>query len=211
MTAGYGAAALAHDLHVSRETIDRLECYAALLARWQKAINLVAPGTLPDLWRRHMLDSAQLADLAPSDTRTWLDLGSGAGFPGLVIAMMWRDDRPDALVHLVESDRRKCAFLQAAAAEVGIRVVVHACRIEAAADIPTPDVISARALAPLDRILGYAAGFAGAHTRLLLPKGREVESELAAARQTWNFDATLVPSRSDPEGRIVAIEGFARV
>jgi 16S rRNA (guanine527-N7)-methyltransferase len=209
MSAPYGPAEFARDLDVSRETLARLEIYAALLRRWQGAINLVARATLPDLWRRHMLDSAQLCALAPEGARVWLDLGSGAGFPGLVVAALWAD-RPDFAVHLVESDRRKCAFLRSAAAEMGLPAIVHACRIEAA-PVPAPpaDVISARALAPLDRLLGYAARFAGADTRLLLPKGRDVHQELQAAARHWRFRADVRPSRSDAGGGIVVIDGFA--
>lgn len=206
MSGSYGPADFARDLDVSRETLARLEAYAALLRHWQNAINLVAPASLPDLWRRHMLDSAQLCALAPDDARMWLDLGSGAGFPGLVTAALCAD-RTDFTVHLVESDRRKCAFLRTAAAEMGVSVVVHACRIEAAPPVRA-DVISARALAPLDRLLGYAARFVGADTRLLLPKGRDVHQELDAAARLWRFRADLTPSRSDAEGRIVVIDGF---
>ena len=208
MSARYGPTDLARDLDVSRETLARLEVYAALLHRWQKAINLVAPASLPDLWRRHMLDSAQLRALAPEGARVWLDLGSGAGFPGLVVAALCAG-RPGFAVHLVESDRRKCAFLRAAVVEMGLDVAVHACRIEAAPPIRA-DVISARALAPLDRLLGYAARFAGADTRLLLPKGRDVHQELDAAARLWRFRADVTPSRSDAGGGIVVIDGFAR-
>ncbi len=187
----------------------RLEAYGALLYRWQNAINLVASSSLPDLWRRHMLDSAQLCELAPPGARVWLDLGSGAGFPGLVVAALWAG-RPDFAVHLVESDRRKCAFLRVAAAEMNVPATIHACRIEAAPIPALPvDVISARALAPLDRLLGYAARFAGADTTLLLPKGQDVHQELDVAARLWRFQADLMPSRSDAEGRIVVIAGFA--
>jgi 16S rRNA (guanine527-N7)-methyltransferase len=203
----YGPADFARDLNVPRETLARLDAYAALLHRWQSTINLVARATLPDLWRRHMLDSAQLCALAPTDARVWLDLGSGAGFPGLVVATLWAG-RPGFAVHLVESDRRKCAFLHVAAAEMNVPAIVHACRIEAVPVLPPIDVISARALAPLDRLLGYAARFAGADTRLLLPKGQDVHQELDAAARLWRFDARTMPSRSDAAGRIVVIDGF---
>ena len=167
---------------VSRETLDTLRIYDALLRRWTQRINLVSPGSLPELWHRHIADSAQLLGLAPAGARTWTDLGAGAGLPGLVIAAMARD----ISLTLIESDRRKAAFLRHAAAEMGISISVHACRIE---DAPraAPDVISARALAPLPRLIDLAAPHAGPNTVFLLPKGARVDSELTAATRTWHI------------------------
>lgn len=193
---------------VSRETIDRLETYASLLRQWQTRINLVAPATLETLWQRHMADSAQLLTLAPRSP-TWLDLGSGAGFPGLVIAIMGAADGAPS-VTLVESDTRKCAFLREVARHCGIAVDIRNARIETVAtqDILGPfGVVSARALAPLPRLLELAAPFLGPGSTAVFPKGRDVEQELAEARRTWCLDATLVPSRTEQAARIVLIRG----
>lgn len=185
----------------------RLETYAALLAKWQKAINLVAPKTLPDLWARHFLDSAQLLPLAPKGAKRWLDLGSGGGFPGLVIAALGFPD-----VQLVESDQRKSTFLIEAARAMGLAVKVHTARIEVLdpAQIGGIDVISARALAPLPDLLPLAARFCGPGTVLLLPKGRQAQDELTGLERYWTMKKLeQLPSATDPEARILRIEGLA--
>lgn len=210
MSAPYGPEQFAQDVNVSRETLSRLETYADLLTRWQKTINLVAPSTLPDLWRRHMLDSAQMLDHAPDHARIWLDLGSGGGFPGLVLAILLTEQRPGASVRLIESDARKCAFLREVARATGAPAEIVRSRIEALPPFQA-DVVTARAFAPLARILVYAGPFAGPETRLLLLKGKDVDRELSEASQTWTFQARVAPSRSDPSGRIVGIDGFQRV
>src|SRR4029450_2091634 len=168
---------------VPRETIHRLERFAELLAYWQKHTNLVAPSTLPTLWSRHFADSAQLTTLAPN-ARLWLDLGSGAGFPGLVIAIL-KTGTPDFRMHLVESNRKKCAFLAEVARATKAPVDIHAMRIEdlaQSANRLAPDVVSARALAPLPRLLDLASPFFGTKTRGLFLKGRDAETEIAEAR-----------------------------
>ena len=198
-----GPADFAAAFDVSRETVDRLDVYAALLARWTARINLVSPDSLPDFWQRHIADSAQLPALAPPAARTWLDLGSGGGLPGLVVAAM----TPGIAVTLVESDQRKAAFLRRAAAEMGLVVTVHACRAEAVPAM-TPDVLSARALAPLPRLLALAAPFAGPDTVLLLPKGRGADSELTAAAPAWHSQTEQFESRTDPGGRILRIRNL---
>ena len=173
---------------VSRETIGRLEVYASVLQRWQKTINLVAPSTVGDVWHRHFADSAQVLALAPAGPLRWLDLGSGGGFPGLVIGLMLAE-RPGSAVTLIESDARKCAFLREVVRQTGLgallRVDILTGRIELAANtskVGVVDVISARALAPLDRLLGWCQPYFGAGTIGLLPKGRDVDAELAVAR-----------------------------
>ena len=187
---------------VSRETLSRLETYAALLVKWQAKINLVGPATLPDLWRRHFLDSAQLLPLLPPAPGTLVDLGSGAGFPGLVLALMteWR-------VHLIDSDQRKCAFLRQVALETGAntRVAIHARRFE---DVPgyKADIVTARACAPLDALLGYALPFLGENGRCLFLKGAQAEEELTAAEANWNMQVTRRPSLTDPAGVILVID-----
>ncbi len=193
---------------VSRETMDRLLIYEALLRKWQKSINLVSATSLPELWRRHMLDSAQLAALAPESARRWIDLGSGGGFPGLVVAILLRE-RPGFHMHLVESDQRKCVFLREVARVTEAPVTVHAARIESFAKGAEPaDVVSARALAPLDRLFGWAVPLFGPDTLGLFLKGQGVRDELTLARESWIFDAELSPSQSDPQGSVLKVRGL---
>ena len=203
-----GPAAFAEVFKVPRETIHRLSRYAELLAHWQKSTNLVAPSTIPALWSRHFADSAQLVGLAP-EARLWLDLGSGAGFPGLVVAIL-QTGKPDFRMHLVESNRKKCAFLAEIARETGAPVEVHAMRIEELAergDRPMPDIVSARALAPLPLLYELAAPFFRGETRGLFLKGREVEVEIHAARHAWTFDARLHRSLTSSDSHIVEVTG----
>lgn len=195
---------------VSRETIDKLLTYEALLRQWQRTINLVAPSTLDQVWSRHFADSAQLFRFAPENATNWLDLGSGAGFPGMVLAIMLAE-RADARVTMVESDTRKAAFLREVGRRCSAPVDIRAERIEKAATqskLGGVDVITARALAPLPRLLELAAPAFSAHTVALFLKGREAEAEVAAARERWTFDATLEPSLTDAGGRIVAIRAL---
>jgi len=196
---------------VPRETIHRLERYAGLLARWQKTTNLIAPSTQPLLWARHFADSAQLRALAP-DARLWLDLGSGAGFPGLVVAIL-EAGRPCFSMHLVESNRKKAAFLAEVARDTAAPATVHALRIEdlaAGAESLRPDIVSARALAPLPRLFELASPFFGRETRGLFLKGREVDSEIQSAKAQWDFDARLHPSLTSPDSHIVEVSALRR-
>lgn len=191
---------------VPRETIHRLGRYAEILTDWQKRTNLVGPSTLRALWSRHFADSAQLYGLAP-DARLWLDLGSGAGFPGLVVAII-QAGMPDFRMHLVESNRKKCAFLAEVARETEAAVDIHAMRIEELAESAQslrPDVVSARALAPLPRLFELAAPFFGERTKGLFPKGREAEAEIAAAREDWEFGFRLHPSLTAEDSHIVEV------
>jgi 16S rRNA (guanine527-N7)-methyltransferase len=185
---------------VSRETLSRLKAYADLLSDWNARHNLVAKSTLPDIWRRHMWDSAQLAPLIPETARTLADLGSGAGFPGLVLAAM----RPDIAVTLHEATTKKCAFLQAAADRMGITVTIANARIE---DRPAQpfDVVTARALAPLPQLLEYAHSFMRPNSVCLFLKGQNVGSELTEAAKYWNMKVSQVPSQTDPSGAIVTV------
>lgn len=195
---------------VSRETMDRLRAYEALLLKWQKSINLVSSATLTHLWPRHMWDSAQLAHLAPVEARRWIDLGSGAGFPGIVVAALLRE-RTGFRMELVESDQRKSAFLREAARVVDVPLRVYTCRIEdfrldeAGGE---PDVVSARALAPLSQILAWASPFWGKATIGLFPKGRSVTDELTDSRKDWIFDAEAIASQSDPSGTVLKLWGL---
>jgi 16S rRNA (guanine527-N7)-methyltransferase len=193
----------------------RLETYGALLIKWQAAINLVGRDTLPDLWRRHMLDSAQLAEWIPTakvdrSPITMIDLGSGAGFPGLVLAMMGADQGRRWDVHLAESDARKCAFLATVARETGTDVKIHTARIEKLVPFAA-DIVTARALAPLDELLGYAEPFLGPQSECLFLKGATAADELTLARKSWNMAVERQPSRSGPAGSTLRIREISRV
>lgn len=191
---------------VSRETLARLDIIADLLVHWQKTINLVAPATLPQLWTRHIADSLQLIAHVPEKPLRWVDLGSGGGFPGLVVAAVLAE-RAGSQMHLVESDTRKCAFLREAARRASLPVSVHPQRIEQVAErlAPGTDVVSARALAPLPKLLDLAAPFLAAGALGIFPKGKDAESELTAARKGWTLDLELRESRSDPDGRVLLV------
>ncbi len=204
-----GAEAFAEAFKVPRETIHRLTRYSELLNRWQKAINLVAPSTLPQVWSRHYADSAQLRSLAP-EAQVWLDLGSGAGFPGLVVAIL-KTGTPDFRMHLVESNHKKCAFLAEVVRATEAPVDIHAMRIEEFAERAQslkPDVVSARALAPLPRLFELAAPLFGEGTRGLFLKGREAQAEIEAARPAWAFDARLHASLTAKEASILEVTGL---
>jgi 16S rRNA (guanine527-N7)-methyltransferase len=212
-----GPAAFAAAFDVAPETTARLVAYADCLALWQPRINLVGPATLPDVWHRHFADSAQILDLVPTlpAGALWADLGSGGGFPGLVIAILLAGrPPPHPRIVLVESDQRKCAFLAEVVRRTGIAptisVDILAARIESDSTrvrVATADVVSARALAPLEKLLGLAAPMLGSRSVCLFLKGRGVETELAAARQAWQFSCEIVPSRTDAEAQIVRLEG----
>lgn len=191
---------------VSRETMDRLAAYLALLEKWNRAINLVSKATLADPWRRHFLDSAQLLPHLPGSPVTVLDLGSGAGFPGLVLAILGGER---LAAHLVESDARKAAFLREAARVTGTAATIHNRRIEELGPFAV-DVVTARALAPIAAILDLAAPFVAEQTQLLLLKGGQTHKELTEAQKNWTINANLHPSRSDPSGFIVQIREARR-
>jgi 16S rRNA (guanine527-N7)-methyltransferase len=200
----YGPAQFARDFGVSRETLERLELYETLLRQWQKAVNLAAPSSLGHVWRRHFADSAQLLALAPP-FRRWVDIGSGGGFPGLVIAIL-AANHEDREIGLVESNSRKCAFLAEVARRTGTKAIVHNDRIEsAAAKIGAVDVVSARALAPLAGLLGLAHPYFAQNTVGLFLKGREWSNEIEAARENWSFQWKTTPSMTDSGGQIVEI------
>jgi 16S rRNA (guanine527-N7)-methyltransferase len=200
------AADFAREFSVSHETVRKLEIFEHLLKRWQKAVNLVAPATLPDIWQRHFADSAQLIALAPN-AKTWVDLGSGGGFPGLAIAIMLANQK-ECCVHLIEGNSRKCAFLSEVARQTGTNACVHNARIEdvaASGAVPAADIVMARALAPLAALLDLALPFFGTASTALFLKGREAGTEIADARNRWTFDVKIHPSISDAEGQILEI------
>ena len=196
--------------NVSRETMDRLKTYAELLGRWNPKINLVSKGSLSQLWERHMLDSAQIFNLRPQGCRFWADLGSGGGFPGAVIAIMASEAAPDMRVTLVESDQRKAAFLRTVARETGVGFTVLANRIE---DIDPlhASVVSARALAPLTVLLGFACRHLASGGMALFPKGSTAQAEIAAALESWCFDCQTYQSQTDKDAVILKIGDMERV
>lgn len=191
---------------VSRETGGKLDLYVAQLRRWQSIKNLVGPATLAEVWTRHVADALQLRALAPDATH-WLDLGSGAGIPGLILAIAGGDA---IHVDLVESNARKCAFLAETARLTGARARVHNARIEAMIGRQIGvEVVCARALAPLDQLLAWAEPLLKTGTTGLFPKGREVEAELTQASVRWTFDYDLIPSRTESSARIVRVSTLA--
>lgn len=196
---------------VSRETADRLDRFVELLLRWQRAVNLVAPSTLGQVWTRHIADSLQLLPLAP-DALRWLDLGSGGGFPGLVIACALAD-KTGAQVHLVESNKKKAAFLSEAARTLALPALVHPQRIADFASVfsESVDVVTARALAPLPELLGHAEPFMKKGAQGLFLKGEDVDAELTNAAKYWRLETVLIPSVTHARGRIVQVKRAERL
>jgi 16S rRNA (guanine527-N7)-methyltransferase len=197
-------------LDVSRETLGRLELYESLLRKWNPAINLVSKTTLSDAWSRHFVDSGQLLALAPVDAASWVDLGSGGGFPGLVIAILAEELRPDLSVTLVESDQRKAAFLAEVARQTGVAVAVKAERAETL----TPcncDILSARALAPLKDLLTLSLRHLKPGGVGLFLKGAQSGAEVAEALETFRFTLQKIPSQTDPMAVILSVGGISRV
>ncbi|MEQ8604945.1 MAG: 16S rRNA (guanine(527)-N(7))-methyltransferase RsmG [Marivibrio sp.] len=208
---GDSAAAFRERTGVSRETTDRLSAFATLLAKWQRRINLIGPKTLPELWTRHMLDSAQAADQLPANARRLADFGSGGGFPGLVLAAIGRE-RGVETVTLVEADQRKAAFLREAARVMGLSatVTVRAQRLETLGPLEA-DVVTARALASVSDLLRYVQATCGPHTPCVFLKGKRLQDELTDAKSAWYIKYRIAPSSTDPDGAILIIEDFADV
>jgi 16S rRNA (guanine527-N7)-methyltransferase len=194
----------AENANVSRETLEKLQSYAGLLVKWQKSINLVGGDTLSDLWRRHFWDAAQLVPLVPPDTQVIMDFGSGAGFPGLVLAIML-----DVEVNLVESSGKKVAFLREAARISGAHVKLHHGRIEKLS-LPKSDLITARALAPLTQLLKFATPHLEPHGRCLFLKGARAEEELTEAMKKQSMTIERIQSATDPKGVILSIREISR-
>ena len=196
---------------VSRETLDRLDRFVAVLLEWQQRMNLIASSTEPKLWTRHVADSLQLLALAPQ-AQIWVDLGSGAGFPGVVLACALAD-RPGARVRLVERSTKKAAFLREAVHATGAPAEVHAVRLEDFLEnLAAPvDVVTARALAPLAGLLTAAYPLLKTGTLGLFPKGQDVGAELTEAAKCWSIQSSLVPSLTDPKARIVRITGIKKI
>ena len=194
---------------VSRETYERLVAFESVFRRWSRRINLAAPSTLNDLWERHFLDSAQLLRLAPEGLR-WLDVGSGGGFPGAVMAILLAD-KPGAEVHLVESNRKKAAFLIAALNEVGVFPRVHAKRIEDCYDVvPTPQIVTARALASLPLLIELTEPWLRTGARALFHKGRDYQREVEESGNTWRFDLIEHEDKVDAAAIILEVSNPVR-
>ncbi|MFN8831944.1 MAG: 16S rRNA (guanine(527)-N(7))-methyltransferase RsmG [Labrys sp. (in: a-proteobacteria)] len=192
-------------LDVSRETAARLDLYVDLLKTWQRVQNLVAPSTLAEVWSRHVLDCGQLVALF-SEARIWVDLGSGAGLPGLIVAILLHQ-RADTHVHLIESNQRKAAFLREAIRTTGVRATVHADRIESVIGkgVVSADMVTARALAPLDALLTLAAPLLKTGAQAAFLKGQDLEEELTQAAKSWRIEFVLIPSLTDERARIVHV------
>ncbi|WP_281981130.1 16S rRNA (guanine(527)-N(7))-methyltransferase RsmG [Thalassorhabdomicrobium marinisediminis] len=192
--------------HVSRETNEQLVHFSTLLSRWTKTINLVSNSSTGDIWSRHIADSAQLFHLAPQNWRRWTDIGSGGGLPGVVIAILDERRRP---LTLIESDKRKCQFLRTAKRELGLNYQVVNDRIETS-EIVKADVVSARALAPLPKLLNLAKPLLEEGGISLFPKGKTFQSEIDAAKNDWSFDYKLHPSITSSEAKILELARILR-
>ncbi len=203
---GFGPEDVVRLTGVSRETFQKISAYLELLDRWRERINLIGPGEGRHLWRRHVLDSLQLLQYISAEDKSVADLGSGAGFPGLILACALAD-KAGAAVTLVEKSPRKSEFLRAVGKEVGLPVAVLTIRLEDAPGVLF-DVVTARALAPLPKLLGFADAWLKPSGKALLMKGRDTEAELAEAREAWTFDLSTLDSQSSPEGRVLRVSSL---
>ncbi len=196
--------------NVSRETEDRLLAFADLLGKWTRKINLISKSSTSDIWERHILDSVQIYDLAPNTFSLWVDIGSGGGLPGVVVAALAAQFAPDARIAMIESDQRKAAFLRTALRELGLSGDVLADRIDAVPPMGA-DVLSARALAPLDQLLAFAENHLKPGGTAIFPKGKAAEQEIADASTNWLFQIEKHASMTDAEARILVIKDIKRV
>ena len=209
----------AREMSVSRETLTKIALYLDLLRDASSKVNLVSRADLPHLWHRHVMDSAQLVDLAPSSAKTWLDLGSGAGFPSVVLALLLRD-QPEFSIHLVESKKKKILFLEDVIKKTGIKAHLYPQRVEDMARRNPPqklpskiNVLTARALAPLPRLLDLIFPFFKQNPNMiaLLPKGHNLDREMANLSQRWKIKYDSFSSRTDSRARILKIRSLCRV
>ena len=204
----YGVEEFARDVDVSRETCERLEQYANLLRYWNPRINLVSRESINDLWRRHLVDSAQLHEVIMSYDGALIDVGSGAGFPGMVLAIMGLPN-----VHLVESNLRKCTFLREVARQTDCVVTIHNIRLgkeNSAHDLPKAEIITARAVTQLVNLLGIVSTLVYDGTCCVFHKGSRVDEELKVARGEWRFNLERFASKSDPSGAILKLSHMRR-
>ena len=193
---------------VSRETLERLDAFEALVIKWSQRINLISKRDLSQVSERHIWDSASMFPYI-ADVATWVDLGSGGGFPGIVVAIMAKETQPKLKITLIESDARKCTFLRTAIRELELRADVRTNRIETVTDIAA-DVISARALASLDVLLDLAAPLGREHTKFLFPKGQSWKDEIDHAGRKWSFDLTAHSSHTNPNARLLELMNVRR-
>jgi 16S rRNA (guanine527-N7)-methyltransferase len=201
------AETFARAIGATRQQIADLERFRELLADWNQRMNLVGPATLEVFWNRHAWDSAQLLQLAPAEAKVWADLGAGAGLPGLVLAIMGKG-QDGFHVHLVESMAKRCRFLSAVVGELDLPASVHNERAENLQ--LAVDIVTARACAPLARLLGYARPYLKSGALGLFLKGQDVAAELEDAAKSWEFEADTLPSLSDPRGQIVRVRRLGR-
>lgn len=197
------------DIDVSRETFERLEGFVALVRKWNDKINLVSQNSLDDIWSRHIIDSIQVLRAA-EEGRHWVDLGSGGGFPGVVIAILAAVEKPEMRVTLIESDQRKCAFLRTASRELGLYATVLCERIELA-EPQDADVLSARALANLSQLIEYSNRHLSKGGLALFPKGITWQKEVEESRKKWRFDVRTIDSITEPGAVILKVKGASRV
>ena len=195
--------------NVSRETLERLQIYVDLIEKWNPRINLVSKASLIDIWDRHIWDSAQLLDIEVSG-KTWADFGSGGGMPAIILSIFALDQAPDRKFHLVESDQRKCAFLRNVIREIGLNAVVSSNRIEEITPLKA-GIISARALADLNGLLGFAERHTAAGGVAIFPKGETWQKEIDHAREFWSFECEEFKSKTNPNAAILKIKEIARV
>ena len=200
-----------HDVlkNVSRETFSLLERLAALVEKWNKSINLISKSTVPNLWDRHILDSVQIYYATQVSFKRWLDIGSGAGFPGLVLAILAKEKNIDGEIILVESDKRKCAFLYTVRRDLNLNLSIINKRIEEC-DPQNADIISARALANLTKLFDLSFNHKCENTTFIFPKGRSWQEELVAAEKTWNFSWKAVNSITDSQAVVLKIGELSR-
>lgn len=194
---------------VSRETKERLDIYAALLRKWNPVINLVATSTLDTLWERHFLDSSQLWEKAPEKLTTWCDIGTGGGFPGLILSILAKEKDPDRQTICIESDLRKATFLRTVIRETDLKARVVSARIESAPP-QSADIISCRALAPLNKLMGYAKRHLSPSGQCLFLKGENYQVEIQEALETWRFEYDTYPSKTNPDAVILKIGDLDR-
>ncbi len=204
---GFGPEEAGELTGVSRETIERVDAFVAVLDEWRKKINLIGPGEGKHLWRRHILDSLQLVQFIPESARSLADLGTGGGFPGVVLACALHDRK--VVVSLVEKSVRKAEFLEAAVAELGLNAVVLNQRIEDTSANKN-DVVTARALAPLPKLMTLTEGWLARDGLAIVVKGRDVDKELIHTRETWTFDLEARPSLSGPDGQVLLISNLTK-
>lgn len=202
--------AFQNSFDVSRETMDLLDRYVELIVKWNKSINLVSKTTISDIWDRHIADSAQLFSLVDIyNIEKWLDVGSGGGLPGIVIAILAKEKIKEAKVVLVESDSRKCAFLRTVTRDLGLNVEVIEDRIEAISPVKA-DVVSARAFAGLDKLMELSSRHGKADAVCLFLKGQTHNAELTLAQESWNIEVESLQSMTDSSARILKIKGITR-